>query len=135
MRNKINSLARAAGSNLEHDKNSLGMPVTKWGDYQLMIDDGVPDNMPDPSSSVTAIASYTTTTTRAAGNDITPIVAFRIGGDGLVGITSAQNGMIQVKDLGELDNKDATRTRIKFYCGLKLGNKKAAGVYMGLTNT
>lgn len=133
MRNKISSLARAAGNNLRHDEDKLGMPVTFWGDYKLIIDDAVPNNMPDASSSVTGIATYDTTTTRAGGNDITPIFAVYMKENGLCGITSAQNGMIQTKDIGTLPNKDAERTRIKFYCGLAAFSKKCAAVYISLS--
>jgi hypothetical protein len=131
---KIEALARAAGSNLRHDNDALGYPVTRFGDQFLIASDAVPDNMPDPSSSVTAIATYTTTTTRAAANDITPVFAFRIGEAGLMGITSREAGMIQTEDIGPVQNKDARRTRIKFYCGLALFNKLALAGALGFTD-
>ncbi|HLT19555.1 MAG TPA: phage major capsid protein, partial [Thermomicrobiales bacterium] len=45
------------------------------------------------------------------------IYAARFGRQGLMGL---QNGGIQVERVGELETKDATRTRIKWYCGLAL---------------
>lgn len=133
MRRKINSLARAAGNNLQHDKDALGFPVTRYGDQQLIVSEAVPDNMDDPSSNVTAIASYVTTTTRAATDDITPIFAFRVGDDGLVGLTSRENGMIQTDPAFRPDNKDCMRTPIKFYCGLALYNKLALAALIGMS--
>lgn len=133
MRNKINSLARASGNNLVHDKDALGFPVTRWGDYPLLVDDGCPDNVLDPGGVVLAIASYVPATARAATVDNTPVFAVRVGEDGLCGITSAQNGMIQTEPIGTVQGKDADRTRIKFYCGMALFNKKAAAAYVGLS--
>ena len=129
-RRKLTALARAAGTNLEHDKNSLGMPVTRYGNVEVLISDGVLDNCNDNTTVVTAIASWDYTQARAATKDVTPIFAFRVGEDGLCGITSAQNGMIQTEPIGTLQNKDALRTRIKFYCGMALFNKLAAAVLM-----
>jgi len=130
-RRKLNTLAQAQGTNLEHDKNQLGMPVTRYGTYEVLIDDGVPDNMNDPAAKIFAPADYDYTTARADTHDITPIFAARIAEDGLCGITSAQNGMIQTVPIGVLPNKDATRTRIKFYCGLALFNKLALAGLVG----
>lgn len=127
-RRKLTALARAAGTNLEHDKNALGFPVTRYGDVEVVISDGVLDNLNDNTTVVTAIGSWDYTQTRAAAKDVTPIFAVRVGEDGFCGITSAQNGMIQTTPIGILENKDATRTRIKFYCGLALFNKLAAAV-------
>ncbi len=134
-RRKLQTLARAAGTNLEHDMNQLGMPVTRYGEQIVVISDGILDNMDDPSTLVTDIAAYDYTQARTATDDITPIFAARIAEDGLSGITSAQNGMIQIEDIGTLPNKDATRTRIKFYCGLALFNKLALAGLMGICAT
>ena len=127
-RRKMNTLAQAAGTNLEHDKGILGMPVTRYGEVEILVSDGVFDNLDDPSTLVTALTTYAAGQTRAATNDITPVFALRIGEDGFCGITSAQNGMLQVESIGTLQNKDAIRTRVKFYCGLALFNKLAAAV-------
>lgn len=134
-RRRLSSLARAAGTNLEHDKNQLGFPVTRYGDVEVLISDGVLDNLNDPSGVVTAIASWDYTQTRTSQKDITPIFAVRVGEDGFCGITSAQNGMIQTEPIGTLENKDAKRTRIKFYCGLALFNKLAAAVLTAVSLT
>ncbi|KKN03070.1 hypothetical protein LCGC14_1111260, partial [marine sediment metagenome] len=127
-RRKMNVLARAAGTNLVHDNDKLGMPVTMYGDVVVLTSDAVLNNLDDPSTLVTALTTYDTTQTRAATNDITPLFAMRIADDGVSGITSAQNGMIQTEDIGTLQNKDATRTRIKFYAGLAVFNKLSIAV-------
>jgi hypothetical protein len=128
-RRKIGSLARSAGENVEHDKNQLGFPVTRWGEQILLIDDALLDNMDDPSSNVTAIASYDYT----GSSDTLCIFAVRFGEDGLCGING--NGMIQIEKFDKLETKDAKRVRIKFYAGMRLTNKKAAGVLLAATTS
>jgi hypothetical protein len=128
MRRKLNGLAQAAGTNLEHDKNALGMPITRYGEQTLLIDDQILDNMDDSSGLVTAIGSYDTTQAIAAGHDISPVFAVRFGEDGLCGINGV--GMIQIEDLGIMEGKDAKGKRIKFYCGMRLTNKTAAAVLL-----
>jgi hypothetical protein len=128
MRRKLASLARASGNNLVHDNDALGMPVTKYGDLIILIDDYVPVNFPDPTLLVSAPASYTPTTAVSAGNDTSPIFAVRFGEDGLCGING--EGMIQVERFDKLETKDAKRVRIKFYAGMRLTNKLAvAGLF------
>jgi hypothetical protein len=125
---KISSLARAAGNNLQHDNDQLGFPVTRFGGITIIRDDWVPTNFTDPSSLVFAPASYTPTTAYAASNDIFPIFAARLGEDGLTGING--EGMIQIEPFDKLETKDAKRTRIKFYAGLSLRSKRAlAGLF------
>jgi len=130
MRRKLGGLARATSANLEHDKNQLGFVVTRWGEQRVLIDDALLDNMDDPSSSVTTIASYDYT----GSSDTSPIFAVRFAEDGLCGINGA--GMInavKINNGGDLETKDAKRTRIKFYAGMRLTNKLAAGVLLSAT--
>ena len=61
----------------------------------------------------------------------TTIFAAKLGEKLLAG---CQNGGIQVKDLGDLETKDATRTRIKWYVSLALFNTLALGRYDGITD-
>ncbi len=129
VRRRLNTLARAAGQNLEHDKDQLGFPVTTYGEQIVFIDDQIKNNMDDSSALVTAIASYDyTQAINASAKDTTPIFAARLAEDGLTGMNG--DGMIQVVDLGELEGKDAKGKRIKFYCGMRLTNKTAAAVLM-----
>jgi len=128
LRRKVGSLARAAGTNMEHDKDQLGYFVTRYGEQVILIDDNIPNNILDNSSSVLTIASYNPTTTRDGTNDNSLIFAVRFGDDGVCGLT---NGMIQTEKIGKLETKDAERTRIKFYCAMALFNKRAAAVMIG----
>lgn len=128
MLRKLNGLAQAAGNNLEHDKDQLGHIVTRYGEQKVVIDDQIKDNMTDSSALVTAIASYDYTKAIAAGYDTSPIFAVRMEEDGLCGING--EGMIQVEELGTLESKDAKGKRVKFYCGMRLTNKRAAAVLL-----
>ena len=124
MRRKIASLARAAGNNLTVRTGSLGLPVLMYGEQSILIDDFMPVNFPDPSTLVSAPASYTPATAVAAANDTSPIIAVRFGEDGLCGING--EGMIQIERFDKLETKDAKRIRVKFYAGMRLTNKLAA---------
>jgi len=126
-RRKLSALARASGQNL-NVSTEFGFPVTMYGDVKIIMSDAVPDNLDDPSTLVTALTTFDDTQTRGAADDITPVFALRVAEDGVCGITSAQNGMIQTEPIGVLQNKDAVRTRIKFYSGLAIFNKLSASV-------
>jgi hypothetical protein len=128
MLRKLNGLAQAAGNNLEHDEDKLGFPVTRYGQQIVFIDDQIQDNLTDSTGLVTAIASYDYTQAIAAGKDTSPVFAVRMAEDGLCGING--EGMIQVEDLGILEGKDAKGKRVKFYCGMRLTNKRAAAVLL-----
>ncbi len=133
MRRKVNTLAQASGTpNLEHDKNQLGYIVSRFGEQILLIDDQIRNNMNDSTLLVTAIASYDyEQAINATAKDTSPIFAVRFGEDGLTGINL--QGMIQVESWDKLENKDATRDRIKFYAGMRLTNKLAAAVLLNAT--
>ena len=128
MLRKLNGLAQAAGNNLQHDRDQLGYPVTRFGEQKVLIDDQIKDNMNDSSGLVTAIASYDYNQAIAGTKDISPVFAVNMAEDGLCGING--NGMIQVEPLGTLENADATGYRLKFYCGMRLTNKRAAAVLL-----
>lgn len=54
--------------------------------------------------------------------------------DGLHGIYGGAAAGIRVEDIGTVQNKDATRTRLKWYCGLALKSTKAVARLQGITN-
>ena len=128
MLRKLNSLAQASGNNLQHDKDTLGYPVTRYGEQIVFIDDQIMDNMDDGVALVTTITSYNYDDAIADTTNISPVFAVRMAEDGLCGING--EGMIQVEDLGILEGKDAKGKRLKFYCGMRLANKRAAAVLL-----
>lgn len=54
--------------------------------------------------------------------------------DGLHGIYGGNNAGIVVENIGTVQNKDATRIRLKWYCGLALKSTRSIGRLRGVTN-
>jgi len=54
--------------------------------------------------------------------------------DGLHGIFGGDAAGMVVEDIGTVQNKDATRTRLKWYCGTALKSTKSLARVKGLTN-
>jgi len=54
--------------------------------------------------------------------------------DGLHGIYGGNTAGVVVEDIGTVQNKDATRTRLKWYCGLALKSTKSLAAIQGVTN-
>jgi len=69
----------------------------------------------------------------ATGGDVFAVkLASGFSDEGVLGIT---NGSLQVKYLGELQEKPAIRTRIDFYCGMAVQGGKAAARLRGVKLT
>lgn len=54
--------------------------------------------------------------------------------DGLHGIYGGDNSGIVVENIGTVQNKDATRIRLKWYCGLVLKSTRSIAQLKGVTN-
>jgi len=54
--------------------------------------------------------------------------------DGLHGIYGGDNAGIVVENIGTVQNKDATRIRLKWYCGLVLKSTRSIAQLQGVTN-
>ncbi len=115
-RRKIRSLARASGSGLmESDRNEWGRMFERYGGIPIVINDWISDVEEHGSS----------------GALCTSIYAMKLDGTGLCGLT---NGWIEHIDVGQLETKDASRHRIRWYCGLALFNTYAAARLGGILN-
>lgn len=128
---KLQQLAQAAGTNLTVAEGKLGQPVEYYGRSQIVINDGMKDNGPDPSSNVTTINTYDYD---SGTGDTSFIFALHLAQDAFVGING--QGMIQVENLangGPMENLDARGKRIKAYLGTALRHRKAAAVLCGAT--
>ena len=98
-RRKIQTLARAAGTNLLIGEGKLGQIVEYFNGIPVAISDWVLDN-------------YTV----GSSTDCSAIFAFQMGEGAVVGLTSPE--MLQIERLGSLETKDASRTRIKWYVSM-----------------
>jgi len=54
--------------------------------------------------------------------------------DGFHGLYGGENAGFVVEDIGTVQNKDATRTRVKWYCGVALKSTQSAASLNGITN-
>ena len=73
--------------------------------------------------------------TQGSNNDTCSIYAIRGNEvDGLTGLYGGETGGIVVENIGTVQNKDAIRTRLKFYCGLALKSTQSIMALRGITN-
>ncbi|MBI4303307.1 MAG: phage major capsid protein, partial [Chloroflexi bacterium] len=103
-RRKINALVRAAGSIMETDRDKWGNFVQFWDSIPIGVNDWILD------THVVAGGVETATT----GGDCSTIYAVQFGEGALAGLTAP--GQLTVERIGSLETKDASRTRIKWYC-------------------
>ena len=107
-RRKINALVRAAGGMIETDRD-------KWGNF-VQLWDGIPIGVNDWILDTHVLTGSVETAT--SGGTCSTIYAFQMGEGALCGLTSP--GHLTVEPIGSLETKDASRTRIKWYCSLAL---------------
>lgn len=99
-RRALSQLRRDSGVMLETSVNQFGQHVIAYDGIPILVDDFLPIDE-----------------TLGAGAALSSIYAVKFGPDGLMGI---ENGGIQVETVGELETKDATRHRIKWYAAIAL---------------
>lgn len=111
VRRRLSVAARteAVGGNITYTIDEFGRQVTQYNDIPILIVEK--DNNND------AILGFT----EASSTTSIYVVAF---GDGLV--SGLQNGGMRVKDLGEIDDKPAFRTRIEWLLGMGVFAPKSA---------
>lgn len=73
--------------------------------------------------------------TMGSNGNTTSVYALRMNElDGLHGLYGGQNAGIVVENIGTVQNKDATRIRLKWYCGLALKSTRSIAALRGVTN-
>lgn len=73
--------------------------------------------------------------TVGTSTNTTSVYALRINElDGLHGLYGGDNAGIVVENIGTVQNKDATRIRLKWYCGLALKSTRSIAALRGVTN-
>lgn len=69
------------------------------------------------------------------GTNLCSVYACRMNElDGLHGLYGGDNAGIVVENIGTVQNKDATRIRLKWYCGLALKSTRSVARLRGVTN-
>jgi len=133
MRRKLESLARAQGNNLEHDKDELGYAVQTFGGVPIYIVDAIESSYPNgDGSSALDLTSYAIGTTRAADNDNSAIFALNTSEQGFCIL---QAGALKREGPWTPDDLDADRYRFTWYSGFGLLNKFGAAVLINGLDT
>jgi HK97 family phage major capsid protein len=113
-RRKLKQLLVAQDHYVERGETSFGRQVMHYDGIPVEVSDWIPD-----------------TETLGTGTALSSIYAVRFSeADGLVGL---QNGGLEVVDIGQLESKDGTRVRIRWYVGLALLRDSAVARLEGLT--
>jgi hypothetical protein len=114
------ALLRAAGGNngamIQHP--NFDVPVLAHNGTPIVINDFLPNN------EVMGTAPSTCSIYAVRANEM----------DGLHGLYGGASAGVRVEDVGTVQNKDATRTRLKWYCGLALKSTKSLSRLKGITN-
>jgi hypothetical protein len=119
-RRKLNALVRAAGGMMEADRD-------KWGNF-VQLWDGIPIGVNDWILDTHVLSGGVETAT--TGGTCSTIYAFQMGEGALCGLTGP--GHLTVEPIGSLETKDASRTRIKWYCSLALFSSIKAAALIGV---
>ena len=119
-RRKLQNLARAAGNNLQVGQGALG--------DQVQLYNGVPVGVSDWVLDTHAVGSSVETGT--TGGVCSTIYALRFGEGALCGLSSPE--MLQVERVGQLETKDATRHRLKWYVSLALFSSVTCAALIGV---
>lgn len=111
---------RAAGGNtgqlLQHP--NFDHPVLQHNGVPIIINDYL------PADEALGSAGATTSIYAVRANEM----------DGLHGLYGGEAAGIRVESIGTVQNKDAVRTRVKWYCGLALKSTKSVARLKGITN-
>lgn len=113
-RRKLSALRRASGNLLETDVNAFGQRALFYDGIPLVVDEFVSDAQAKGTS----------------GPVCTSVYALKLGQG--VGVMGLEHGGIQVEALGELETKDATRHRIKWYASIALFSELGAARLEGI---
>jgi hypothetical protein len=122
MRRRLTAAARSTsvGGYITYDVDAFGRRVTKYNDLPILIADK--DNNYDDVMPFTEAAS--------TGSSLcTSIYCLSFAENGVMGL---QNGVMDVRDLGEIDTKPVYRTRIEWYTSLAVLRHKAFARLWGI---
>lgn len=115
------TLLRAAGGALPENfmAAEFGRPMLAHNGVPILLNDFMPGN------EVVGLSGATTTSVYAVRlNEV----------DGLHGLWGGADAGIRLESVGTVQNKDAERMRVKWYCGLALKSSKSLARLAGVTN-
>lgn len=125
IRSKVLSAGRRVGGTDTIREDLTGKRIATWNGIPLL----------DPGDNLAGAQILGLNETQGSANTAGSIYAVRFGDDETDGaVTGLTNGGVDVRDLGEVDDKPALRTRIEFFCGLATFGGKAAARLRGVLN-
>lgn len=125
MRRRLSAAARltTVGGYITYELNAFGRRVAFYNDLPILTMDS-----DDTGTDILRFNETGYTGSTATATSIY-VVSF---GEGM--LTGIQNGMMDVRDLGELQTKPAVRTRVEWFAGIAMFHGKAACRLGGITN-
>ena len=115
------ALIRAASGNtasmIQHP--NFDVPILAHNGVPIVLNDWLPANEAEGSSGTVCCSIYA-----VRANEM----------DGLHGLYGGSDAGFRVESIGTVQNKDAIRTRIKWYCGMALKSTKSLARLSGITN-
>jgi hypothetical protein len=118
VKRSLTSAARntSVGGFITTSIDAFGRPISMYGDLPILI--------ADKNSNVNATLGFNEAYSGGGGSTGTSIYCMSLGEGSMTGI---QNGQMRVTDLGELEAKPSTRTRVEWFAGLAMWSPRAAG--------
>lgn len=116
-RRKLKSLLQASAHYVERGESSFGRQVMMYDGIPVEVSDFIPDDEVQGVSEATCSSIY----------------ALSFGAE--EALSGLQNGGIEVVDVGQMETKDASRVRIRWYCGLALFNQLRCARLVGVTGS
>jgi HK97 family phage major capsid protein len=116
----VRALLRAAGGTHadQLEIENFGVPIPAYNGVPILINDFLPANE-----------------TQGTNANTCSVYAMRLNEvDGIHGLYGGPNAGLQVEEIGTVQNKDAFRYRVKWYCGLALKSTKSLARLQGVTN-
>lgn len=125
MRRLLTAAARdtSVGGFISYDVDAFGRRVTMYNDLPIVV---AYDN-----NGGTDPLAFDEANPGGGSNVGTSIYCLSLGEGRLFGI---QNGQMDVRDLGEIDDKPVQRTRVEWYAGIALEHGRAAARLRGIKN-
>jgi len=116
------SRTSAVGGFINFQKNEFGQQITTYNGIPLI--EAYPDNDGTDPIAFDEVAA-------GGGTTATSIYCVSVGDGYLQGL---QNGMIEVRDLGEIDAKPVFRTRVEWLCGMAVENGRGIARLRSISN-
>lgn len=125
MRNLLSAAATdsSIGGYITYTQDEFGSRVTQF--------DGLPIIVVDYDSSGNQIVDFNEVGSGGSTATATSIYCVNMGDEGVVGL---QNGIMEVRDLGELQERPVYRTRVEWMVGLAVMQGRAAARLRGISN-